>query len=271
MTTPVMQAYDRLVAAFPSTGTSHTVAVRAPAERAGEVRAALTAWWHQRAQADPLFAPGGAMEPQIEVVGGRPGLHAGHRHAVRQPQRRGSAGRWTGCAATWCPRRSGGVTGAEYAVGGEVAGSVDYAAHVRSKLPLVMGFVLVADVPRHGLDVPLHGGRADLDRAEPALRRRRVRAGGAGLPGHAGRRVCWASHRWGRSSSWLPLFLFVVLFGLSMDYHVFVVSRIREAVRRGMPQPGRGGARHHDLGRRRDECGNRDGGGVLDLRHAQHH
>ena len=35
--------------------------------------------------------------------------------------------------------------------------------------------------------------------------------------------------------SWLPLFLFVVLFGLSMDYHVFVVSRIREAVRRGMP------------------------------------
>jgi putative drug exporter of the RND superfamily len=34
--------------------------------------------------------------------------------------------------------------------------------------------------------------------------------------------------------SWLPLFLFVVLFGLSMDYHVFVVSRIREAVLRGV-------------------------------------
>ncbi len=33
--------------------------------------------------------------------------------------------------------------------------------------------------------------------------------------------------------SWLPLFLFVVLFGLSMDYHVFVVSRIREAVHQG--------------------------------------
>jgi RND superfamily putative drug exporter len=35
--------------------------------------------------------------------------------------------------------------------------------------------------------------------------------------------------------TWLPLFLFVVLFGLSMDYHVFVVSRIREAVDRGVP------------------------------------
>jgi RND superfamily putative drug exporter len=35
--------------------------------------------------------------------------------------------------------------------------------------------------------------------------------------------------------AWLPMFLFVVLFGLSMDYHVFVVSRIRELALRGMP------------------------------------
>ena len=33
---------------------------------------------------------------------------------------------------------------------------------------------------------------------------------------------------------WLPLFLFVILFGLSMDYHVFILSRIREAYDRGM-------------------------------------
>lgn len=38
----------------------------------------------------------------------------------------------------------------------------------------------------------------------------------------------------GAIESWIPLFLFVVLFGLSMDYHVFVVSRIREARDRGM-------------------------------------
>jgi len=35
--------------------------------------------------------------------------------------------------------------------------------------------------------------------------------------------------------AWLPMFLFVVLFGLSMDYHVFVVSRIRELALRGLP------------------------------------
>ena len=35
--------------------------------------------------------------------------------------------------------------------------------------------------------------------------------------------------------SWMPLFLFVVLFGLSMDYHVFILTRIREAFDRGRP------------------------------------
>ena len=34
--------------------------------------------------------------------------------------------------------------------------------------------------------------------------------------------------------SWLPLFLFVLLFGLSMDYHVFIISRIRELYDRGL-------------------------------------
>jgi uncharacterized membrane protein YdfJ with MMPL/SSD domain len=50
-------------------------------------------------------------------------------------------------------------------------------------------------------------------------------------------------HRWaepvlgfrsnGAIISWLPLFLFVVLFGLSMDYHVFILGRVREAVDAG--------------------------------------
>jgi RND superfamily putative drug exporter len=37
----------------------------------------------------------------------------------------------------------------------------------------------------------------------------------------------------GGVASWLPLFLFVILFGLSMDYHVFILSRVREAYDRG--------------------------------------
>ena len=42
-------------------------------------------------------------------------------------------------------------------------------------------------------------------------------------------------HSNGTIVSWLPLFLFVILFGLSMDYHVFILSRVREAVDRGQP------------------------------------
>src|SRR3954469_20852014 len=37
----------------------------------------------------------------------------------------------------------------------------------------------------------------------------------------------------GAVTSWFPLMLFVILFGLSMDYHVFILSRIKEAVDRG--------------------------------------
>src|SRR5262245_9018603 len=51
-------------------------------------------------------------------------------------------------------------------------------------------------------------------------------------------------HGWGESllgfesnggvTNWLPLFLFVILFGLSMDYHVFILTRVRELYDRGM-------------------------------------
>jgi uncharacterized membrane protein YdfJ with MMPL/SSD domain len=38
----------------------------------------------------------------------------------------------------------------------------------------------------------------------------------------------------GPIAAYLPLFLFVILFGLSMDYHVFILSRIREGFDRGL-------------------------------------
>jgi RND superfamily putative drug exporter len=42
-------------------------------------------------------------------------------------------------------------------------------------------------------------------------------------------------HSNGAVITWLPLFLFVVLFGLSMDYHVFLLSRVKALVDRGVP------------------------------------
>jgi RND superfamily putative drug exporter len=42
-------------------------------------------------------------------------------------------------------------------------------------------------------------------------------------------------HSNGAVASWVPLFLFPVLFGLSMDYHVFILSRVKELVDGGVP------------------------------------
>jgi RND superfamily putative drug exporter len=41
-------------------------------------------------------------------------------------------------------------------------------------------------------------------------------------------------HSTGTVINWIPLFTFAVLFGLSMDYHVFVLGHIREAQRQGL-------------------------------------
>ena len=58
----------------------------------------------------------------------------------------------------------------------------------------------------------------------------------------------------GGIANWLPMFMFVILFGLSMDYHVFILSRIREGLR---PRPlDRQGdlARDQGHGRRRSRA-----------------
>ena len=69
---------------------------------------------------------------------------------------------------------------------------------------------------------------------------------------------------------WIPLFMFVVLVGLSMDYHVFVLSRVREGIQRGLPPQARRRGRGHRDGRCGDQCGCGDGVGVRGVRDAEH-
>ena len=72
----------------------------------------------------------------------------------------------------------------------------------------------------------------------------------------------------GAITPWLPLFLFVVLFGLSMDYHVFILTRVREAFDRGMSTEEAVASADQEHRRRRHERGGGDGRGVRDLRDA---
>jgi RND superfamily putative drug exporter len=234
-TTAAMQAYDRLTAAFPSTGTSHTVAVRAPAAQRAEVNAVLIQL-ADRAHADKLFAPADGAEPKIAVsADGRVStLEVATPFASRSDQAKQSLDKLRTELVPATLGKLTNKTNVEYAVGGGVAGSQDYAAHVRQKLPIVMGFVLILTF----LVMTLTFRSVVIALTSILLNLLSVAASyGLLVVVFQG---TWAEHLLGFTSmgaivSWLPLFLFVVLFGLSMDYHVFVVSRIREAVRSGVP------------------------------------
>ncbi|MEU5904995.1 MMPL family transporter [Micromonospora sp. NPDC047467] len=230
-TTPAMQAYDRLTAAFPSTGTNHVVAVRAPAEQADRVHAALTDL-AGRAAGDPLFAPVEADGPKIEVSADRrvSVLDVATPYASRDDR---SVRSLEKLREDLVPAELRGIPGIEYAVGGSVADSEDYAQHIRDKLPLVMGFVLVLTFL-----VMVFTFRSVVVAASSIVLNLLSVGAAYGLVVLVFQGE-WAEGLLGFTSmgaivSWLPLFLFVVLFGLSMDYHVFVVSRIREGVRAGM-------------------------------------
>jgi RND superfamily putative drug exporter len=119
------------------------------------------------------------------------------------------------------------------AVGGNTAGSADFNATLGGHLPLVFAFVL-------GLAfVLLLITFRSLVIALKAIVLNLLSVGAA-----YGFLVATFQWGWGERilgfhsnhgiTAWIPLFLFVVLFGLSMDYHVFIISRIREAFDRGL-------------------------------------
>ncbi|HTJ33149.1 MAG TPA: MMPL family transporter [Dactylosporangium sp.] len=229
-TTPAMQAYDRLVKAFPSNGTVHTVAVRVPEGQLDNTKAALTQL-AQKAATDPLFAPLD-QEPDIQVSkdGKVAVLDVATPFEGRSDQAKESL---TRLRTQLVPQTLGGVPGAQSAVGGFVAADVDYADHVKHKLPIVMGFVLVLTFL-----VMAFTFRSVVIAVTSIALNMLSAAASYGLVVLIFQGT-WAEGILGFKSmdavvSWLPLFLFVVLFGLSMDYHVFVVSRIREAVRGGL-------------------------------------
>ncbi len=131
------------------------------------------------------------------------------------------------------PATIGTVPGVEYAVGGSTAGSHDFNAAMKSSAPLVFGFVLLFAfllllVAFRSIVIALKAILLNLLSVAAAY----------------GMLVAIFQWGWGENlldfnstggiASWLPMFLFVILFGLSMDYHVFILSRIREAFDRGL-------------------------------------
>ena len=131
------------------------------------------------------------------------------------------------------PTTVGKVQGAEVAVTGFTAGSKDFNDTMRSHLPLVFGFVLTLAfilllVTFRSIVVPIKAIVLNLLSVGAAYGILKLVFQDGRLEGVLDYQSV------GGITSWLPLFLFVILFGLSMDYHVFILSRVREAVDRGM-------------------------------------
>jgi uncharacterized membrane protein YdfJ with MMPL/SSD domain len=131
------------------------------------------------------------------------------------------------------PQTFGRIRGVETAVTGTTAEDVDFTHQMKHGIPFVIAFVLglaflLLLVSFRSIVVPLKAIVLNLLSVGAAY----------------GVLVLVFQHRWaepilgftsnGSIISWLPLFLFVVLFGLSMDYHVFILSRVREGVDSGM-------------------------------------
>jgi uncharacterized membrane protein YdfJ with MMPL/SSD domain len=131
------------------------------------------------------------------------------------------------------PATIGRVDGAEYAVTGNTAVSADQNALLKAKAPIVFGFVLV-----FAFLLLLVTFRSIVIAAKAVVLN--LLSVGAAY----GILIAVFQWGWGETllgfqgnggiASWLPIFMFVILFGLSMDYHVFILSRIREAYDRGM-------------------------------------
>jgi putative drug exporter of the RND superfamily len=131
--------------------------------------------------------------------------------------------------AQWVPQAFAGLAaqGVEVRVGGLAAGYVDFFALIRSHAPWVMAAVLASSfvllaLAFRSLLVPLKAivlNLLSVAAAYGALVLVFQHGIGASLLGFQSGVVVEA---------WIPLFLFAVLYGLSMDYHVFLLSRMRE-------------------------------------------
>jgi putative drug exporter of the RND superfamily len=131
------------------------------------------------------------------------------------------------------PATIGKVPDATFAVTGTTAQSVDQNSLLKSKAPIVFGFVLI-----FAFGLLLVTFRSIVI-ALKAIVLNLLSVGAA-----YGALVLIFQYGWGEGlldfnsnggiAYWLPIFLFVILFGLSMDYHIFILTRVREAYDRGL-------------------------------------
>ena len=225
---PIVQTFDRVTDAFPGEAAQSRVVVEADDVTAGPVAAAV-ADLRQRAERSPQVVSGPV---EVERSADKTVVAVDLRTVGKGSDEAATAALET-IREQMVPAAFAAVPGAEVNVTGEAAQSKDFGDLVRQRLPLVCAFVLslaflVLLVTFRSIVVPIKAivlNLLSVGAAYGVLVLVFQKGLGESLLGF---------HSNGGVSSWLPLFLFVILFGLSMDYHVLILSRVREGVDRGL-------------------------------------
>ena len=224
----VVQTFERVQDAFPSENSSARVVVQAENVGADEINQAVAQLGADTAKNPELFK--GALETDVspdltvmtvDVPTAGDGYEDSSDQALDELR------------DNLVPAAFGGLDGVDTDVTGPAAQTRDFNDSLKSHLPYVFGFVLTAAfllllVTFRSIVIPIKAILLNLLSVAAAY----------------GVLVLIFQSEWAEgildfNSSdaivpWLPLFLFVVLFGLSMDYHVFILTRVREAYDHGM-------------------------------------
>ncbi|HKJ35485.1 MAG TPA: MMPL family transporter, partial [Solirubrobacterales bacterium] len=224
---PEIQTYERIQQQFPGDQIPATVAVEGSGAETAEVEAAVRELTAETGAGRLFPGPASVQSSRdgqvvrIDVPIAGDGTDERSRRAVAELRE------------TIIPATVGAVSGAEANVTGLTAGNVDFNDGMAGRVPLVVAFVLAMAfvlllVTFRSIVIPIKAIVLNLLSVGAAY----------GLvvwifqEGHLESLLGFESS--GAVASWLPMFLFVVLFGLSMDYHVFILSRVREAWASGM-------------------------------------
>jgi uncharacterized membrane protein YdfJ with MMPL/SSD domain len=221
-----IQTYNRIQAAFPGSEIPAEVVIKAQSIAAPEVQTAI-AQLEERSLAtgrmhEPITvevnAAGTVADVSIPVDGA--GTDAASEEAL------------AALRDDVIPATIGALPNVEVAVTGLTAQSSDFTDKLKSAAPLVFGFVLLL-----AFGLMLVAFRSMVIAVKAILLNLISIAAAYGVM------VLVFQHGIGKGilgfestagiDSFLPIFMFVILFGLSMDYHVFILSRIREAYDRG--------------------------------------
>jgi RND superfamily putative drug exporter len=227
-TMPVVQAMNAIEASFPGAPQDAELVVRGHELGSDATHAGLEALGHRAQQ---ITGGGGDVMVTVSTDG------TVARVNIPMPDHGASDAKATvmrlrsqvAASAASVP----GVRGAAL-VTGDAASSLDYSTRMSSATPEVIGFVLAL-----GFLLMLVTFRAPMLAASVMLLNLLSIGAAYGILvaifQHTWAEGLLGFHSTGHIINWLPLFMFVILFGLSMDYTVLVLERIREGRTHGLP------------------------------------